>query len=233
MQDALTISALTFGTQAFVTLFVILDPPGAAPIFLSLASGKSIKVQRRLAWQAATVSLFVIVTFALFGNALLGYLNISLPALQGAGGILLLITGLGLLTGSITDSDSAASQNIALVPLGTPLLAGPGAIVATMIYVQKADTTTQIIGLVIAILAVHLIIGTVLMASTKIVGLIKDSGVTLLASIAGLLLAAIAVQMLANAIKAFAAAAQSAESRTPQLPSSLWRYWRPKPVEPP
>ena len=69
MQDALTISALTFGTQAFVTLFVILDPPGAAPIFLSLASGKSIKVQRRLAWQAATVSLFVIVTFALFGNA--------------------------------------------------------------------------------------------------------------------------------------------------------------------
>jgi multiple antibiotic resistance protein len=93
-----------------------------------------------------------------------------------------------------------------MVPLGTPLLAGPGAIVATMIYVQKADTTTQIIGLVIAILAVHLIIGTVLMASTKIVGLIKDSGVTLLASIAGLLLAAIAVQMLANAIKAFAAA---------------------------
>ena len=93
-----------------------------------------------------------------------------------------------------------------MVPLGTPLLAGPGAIVATMIYVQKADTNTQILGLAIAILAVHIIIGTVLMASTKIVGLIKDSGVTLLASIAGLLLAAIAVQMLANAIKTFAAA---------------------------
>jgi multiple antibiotic resistance protein len=92
-----------------------------------------------------------------------------------------------------------------MVPLGTPLLAGPGAIVATMIYVQKADTNTQILGLVIAILAVHLIIGTVLMASTKIVSVIKDSGVTLLASIAGLLLAAIAVQMLANAIKTFAA----------------------------
>ena len=98
-----------------------------------------------------------------------------------------------------------SSDNIGMVPLGTPLLAGPGAIVATMIYVQKADTNAQILGLVIAILAVHLIIGTVLMASTKIVGLIKDSGVTLLASIAGLLLAAIAVQMLANAIKTFAA----------------------------
>jgi multiple antibiotic resistance protein len=92
-----------------------------------------------------------------------------------------------------------------MVPLGTPLLAGPGAIVATMIYVQQADTNAQIAGLAVAIIAVHLIIGTVLMASTKIVSVIKESGVTLLASIAGLLLAAIAVQMLANAIKAFAA----------------------------
>jgi len=203
MQDALTISALTFGTQAFVTLFVILDPPGAAPIFLSLASGKSIKVQRRLAWQAATVSLFVIVSFALFGNALLSYLNISLPALQGAGGILLLITGLGLLTGSITDSDSAASQNIALVPLGTPLLAGPGAIVTTMLYVQKADGNEQLGALAIAIVAVHLIIGLTFMFSTKILAVIKDSGVTLLARIAGLLLSAIAVEMIVSAIKAF------------------------------
>ena len=84
-------------------------------------------------------------------------------------------------------------------------MAGPGAIVATMIYVQQADTTSQIAGLAAAILAVHIIIGVVLMASTKIVSVIKDAGVTLLASIAGLLLAAIAVQMLANAIKAFAA----------------------------
>jgi multiple antibiotic resistance protein len=74
-----------------------------------------------------------------------------------------------------------------------------------MIYVQRADTTSQIVGLAAAILAVHLIIGVVLMASTKIVSVIKDAGVTLLASIAGLLLAAIAVQMLANAVKAFAA----------------------------
>jgi len=203
MQEALTLSALTFGTQAFVTLFVILDPPGAAPIFLSLASGKSIKVQRRLAWQAATVSLFVIVSFALFGNALLSYLNISLPALQGAGGILLLITGLGLLTGSITDSDSAASQNIALVPLGTPLLAGPGAIVTTMLYVQKAEGGEQLGALAIAIVAVHVIIGLTFMFSTKILSVIKDSGVTLLARIAGLLLSAIAVEMIVSAIKAF------------------------------
>lgn len=203
MNDVATISALTFGAQAFVTLFVILDPPGAAPIFLGLASGKSIRQQRRLAWQAATVSLVVIVTFALFGNALLDYLNISLAALQGAGGILLLITGLGLLTGTITDSDSAKTQNIALVPLGTPLLAGPGAIVTTMLYVQKAEGTDQLGALAIAIIAVHFLIGLTFMFSTKILAVIKDSGVTLLARIAGLLLSAIAVEMIVNSIKAF------------------------------
>jgi multiple antibiotic resistance protein len=203
MQDLATLSALTFGAQAFVTLFVILDPPGAAPIFLGLAAGKTVKEQRKLAWQAAFVSLFVIVTFALFGNALLDYLNISLAALQGAGGILLLITGLGLLTGSLVESESAASQNIALVPLGTPLLAGPGAIVTTMLYVQKANNGEQLTALALAIVAVHLIIGITFMFSTKILSVIKDSGVTLLARIAGLLLSAIAVEMIVSAIKSF------------------------------
>jgi multiple antibiotic resistance protein len=203
MQDLATLSALTFGAQAFVTLFVILDPPGAAPIFLGLAAGKTVKEQRKLAWQAAFVSLFVIVTFALFGNALLDYLNISLAALQGAGGILLLITGLGLLTGSLVESESATSQNIALVPLGTPLLAGPGAIVTTMLYVQKADNGGQLTSLALAIIAVHIIIGITFMFSTKILAVIKDSGVTLLARIAGLLLAAIAVEMIVSSIKSF------------------------------
>ena len=203
MNDVQTLSALTFGAQAFVTLFVILDPPGAAPIFLSLSAGKSLKQQRILAWQAAAVSLFVIVSFALFGNAILNYLNISLAALQGAGGILLLITGLGLLTGTLTDNNSATSQNIALVPLGTPLLAGPGAIVTTMLYVQKADGPDQLSSLALAIIAVHLLIGLTFMFSTKILAVIKDSGVDLLARIAGLLLSAIAVEMIVSAVKAF------------------------------
>ena len=203
MNDVTTLTALTFGAQAFVTLFVILDPPGAAPIFLGLASGKTVKEQRKLAWQAAAVSLFVIVSFALFGNAILDYLNISLAALQGAGGILLLITGLGLLTGSLTESNSAASKNIALVPLGTPLLAGPGAIVTTMLYVQKSEGNDQLAALAIAIFAVHFLIGLTFMFSTKILSVIKDSGVELLARIAGLLLSAIAVEMIISSIKAF------------------------------
>jgi len=200
-----SLGAVTFATQAFVTLFVIMDPPGATPIFLGLVGSKPQRERVRLAWQAAGVSLFVIATFAIFGRLILNYMNVSIEALQAAGGLLLLYVALQLLTGNKSAGTESSSNNIGMVPLGTPLLAGPGAIVATMIYVQKADTHAQILGLVIAILAVHLIIGTVLMASTKIVTIIKESGVTLLASIAGLLLAAIAVQMLANAIKAFAA----------------------------
>jgi multiple antibiotic resistance protein len=200
-----SIGAVTFATQAFVTLFVIMDPPGATPIFLGLVGARPQRERVRLAWQAAGVSLFVIASFAIFGQLILDYMNVSIEALQAAGGLLLLYVALQLLTGNTSAGTETTSDNIGMVPLGTPLLAGPGAIVATMIYVQKADTHTQILGLAIAILAVHLIIGIVLMASTKIVSIIKEAGVKLLASIAGLLLAAIAVQMLANAIQAFAA----------------------------
>ncbi len=198
-----TVTAMTFAVQSFVTLFVIFDPPGATPIFLALVSKKSAKERTRLAWQAASVSLFVIATFALFGRFILEYMNVSIEALQAAGGLLLLYVSLQLLTGSKSE-DASESTNIGMVPLGTPLLAGPGAIVATMIFVQQADTNAKMAGLVIAIIAVHLIIGTVLMLSTKVLSIIKESGVTLLARIAGLLLAAIAVQMLADAIKVLA-----------------------------
>ena len=92
------------------------------------------------------------------------------------------------------------------MPLGTPILAGPGAIVATMIFVQQVDTTAMALGLTAAVVAVHIAIAVALMASTTILKVIKESGVTLVARIAGLLLAAIAVQMLVDAIRVFVAA---------------------------
>jgi multiple antibiotic resistance protein len=200
------ISAITFAVQSFVTLFVIMDPPGATPIFLSLVKDKSPKVRRILAVQAAGVSLLVISIFALFGRAILSYLNISMEALQAAGALLLLLVALELLTGNTNKHGDDGDSNIALVPLGTPLLAGPGAIVATMIFVQQVDTTAMALGLTAAVVAVHIAIAIALLASTTILKVIKESGVTLVARIAGLLLAAIAVQMLVDAIRVFVAA---------------------------
>ena len=203
--NAIEVSTITFSIQAFVTLLVILDPPGATPIFLGLVADKSKKERVQLAWQAALVSLVVITFFSLFGRFILEYMNVSMEALQAAGGLLLLYVSLELLTGRDMGGEDSKNKNIALVPLGTPLLAGPGAIVATMIFVQQIDTPAQSFGLIAAVVAVHIVIAISLMASTTILGIIKDSGVTLLARIAGLLLAAIAVQMLVDAIKAFTA----------------------------
>lgn len=199
-----TASALTFSLQAFVTLFVIMDPPGAAPIFLALVADKTPRVRRRLAYQAAAVSLFVIALFAIFGRFILDYLNVSIEALQAAGGLLLLLISLELLTGRGNTESADSKTNIALVPLGTPLLAGPGAIVATMIFVQQAQTPARTAGLIFAVIAVHVAIGLTLHGSTTIVRIIRESGVTLVARVAGLLLAAIAVQMMVEAIKGFA-----------------------------
>jgi multiple antibiotic resistance protein len=197
------ISAVTFAVQSFVTLFVIMDPPGATPIFLGLVADKSARVRRILAIQAAAVSLLVISIFALFGRFILGYLNISMEALQAAGALLLLLVALELLTGNTSKYGDDANSNIALVPLGTPILAGPGAIVATMIFVQQVDSPEMATGLIAAVIAVHVAIAAALMASTTILKVIKEAGVTLVARIAGLLLAAIAVQMLVDAIRVF------------------------------
>lgn len=198
---------LTFGLQALVTLLVIMDPPGATPLFLSLVSDKTVREQRRLAWQAALTSFLVITIFALFGQWILDYLKISLPALKGAGGLLLLLVSLELLKGETKRKLEGSDSNVALVPLGTPLLAGPGAIVAIMLFVQQANTDGDVaqksLALAIAVIVVHILIGLTLMFSTKIVSVIKESGVDLLARIAGLLLAAIAVEMLISAIKDF------------------------------
>ena len=197
------ISAITFAVQSFVTLFVIMDPPGATPIFLGLVADKSARVRRILAIQAAAVSLLVISIFALFGRFILGYLNISMEALQAAGALLLLLVALELLTGNTSKYGDDSNSNIALVPLGTPILAGPGAIVATMIFVQQVDSPEMATGLIAAVIAVHVAIAAALMASTTILKVIKEAGVTLVARIAGLLLAAIAVQMLVDAVRVF------------------------------
>ena len=203
MKDVLLISTATFGIQAFVTLFVIMDPPGATPIFLALVKNQPLRKRVLMAWQGAGVSLVVIITFAIFGKFILDYLQISIEALQGAGGLLLLLIALELLTGKDSSSDEHKDVNVALVPLGTPLLAGPGAIVTTIVFVENAATIEMKLALGAAIVAVHIAIGLTLMFSTKIVGLIKVSGVTLIARIAGLLLAAIAVEMIVQSTKGF------------------------------
>ena len=197
---------MKFFWEVFVTLFVIIDPAGTVPVFLGLTRGRSRRDRNQLAWQATIVAFSVIVAFALFGRTILDYLGVALPALEGAGGLLLLLVALELLTGKAGEPSEAELEraNVAFVPLGTPLLAGPGAIVATMLYVQRIHGVGDGFALAGAMVAVALAVWLAMRFALVIHRLLTDNGVELVTRIAGLLLAAIAVQLVANSAIAFA-----------------------------
>ena len=191
--------------SVFVTLLVIMNPPGAVPIFLGLTASLTRKQREVAALRASLVALGVIAAFAVFGQQILTYLHIGLPALQGAGGLLLLLVALQLLTGQDSGVSSDAGVNVALVPLGTPILAGPGAIVATMLAVRAANGVEGFLAVAAGLLAALLTVWLFLRFAGQVHRLLRDSGTMLLTRIAGLLLSAIAVQMIANSIRAFVA----------------------------
>jgi MarC family membrane protein len=196
---------VTLLSQVSITLFVIMDPPGAIPMFLSLTRHLSAKLRQRAATQACLVAFGVIVAFAVFGRQILSYLHISLPALQCAGGLLLLLVALQLLTGNESETEGKENVNVALVPLGTPLLAGPGAIVATMVFSGRVHAVPDLVAVALGVVVVHLALWATLRFSPLILRVIRESGITLVSRIAGLLLSAIAVQLIADAVRAFIA----------------------------
>jgi multiple antibiotic resistance protein len=190
--------------EVFVTLLVIVDPPGMIPVFLALTGALPDRDRIRAGTQAVALALFVIVVFAVAGQTLLDYLHVELPALQGAGGLLLVLVALQLLTGQADKpEEQGGTSNVALVPIGTPLLAGPGAIVATMLFVQRADGVMDYVIIGMGIVAVMVAVWLALRFSNVIVKLLRPAGIEVLTRIAGLLLAAIAVQLIADAVSAF------------------------------
>jgi multiple antibiotic resistance protein len=198
----------TLYVEVLVTMFVIMDPVGNVPIFLAVTRRLDARSRNRAAMLAVLTAALVIVVFALVGRQVLGYLNVSVPALQGAGGLLLLLVALELLTGGSSvasgepeDGDHVA---VAMVPLGTPLLAGPGAIVATIVFVSGAQSRTDL-GLIGAgVISVLAVVYLSMRFSGLLIRVLGRSGILLLSRIAGLLLAAIAVQMLGESVISFA-----------------------------
>ena len=192
--------------STFVTLWVILDPPGLLPVFIGLTSTMTAKERKQAATRASLVALGVIAVFAIFGKFILKYLQISVQALQVSGGLLLLLVALQLLMGEHDEVDEVKprNMNVAVVPLGTPLLAGPGAIVAMMVAVQDASGIDYVVvgaALVCAMAAVFLF----LRFASGIHRFLREAGTILLIRIAGVLLAAIAVQMMADGVLGFLA----------------------------
>jgi multiple antibiotic resistance protein len=197
------LDATLFAT-AFVTVLVIMDPLGNVPIFLSLTRGQTVGQQHRSALLASAVAGGVIAAFAVFGQQVLAVLGISLESLQVAGGLLLLVIALELLRpGGGGETSDEGSSNIALVPLGTPLLAGPGAIAATMLYTRQADGIGGTLSVLLALAAVLAVVYLSMRFAPLLGRLLRDNGIELLSRVMGLLVAAIAVQLVASAIEAW------------------------------
>lgn len=195
---------------AFTTLFVIMDPPGLVPVYLALTSKYSKADQRRAAVQATVTSFGVIITFAVLGQYILKFLQISFEALQLSGGVLLFLVAMELLMDS-GESDAPetgeTNLNFALVPLGTPLLAGPGAIVAVMVSVSEGGgDLSGWMAVLIAVLLMHVVIYATMHFSVELSRLLGKGGVLILTKISGLLLAAIATQLIMTGVFKFIAA---------------------------
>lgn len=189
-------------------MLVILDPPGNVPIFLAVTQRLTEKERNKASYLAIGTAFLVISLFAIGGQTILDYLNVSVPALQGAGGLLLLLVALQLLYGKGHENSYEVASpeqrtSVAMVPLGTPLLAGPGTIVATIVFFQEANGASQWLS-VLAGIAVALSVSLVaLRFSGLVVRVVKPAGVVLLARVAGMILAAVAVQMIADSVTAF------------------------------
>lgn len=189
--------------QVFVTTLVILDPVGNVPVFLSLTRNEPAG-RARAALQATLVAAAVILVFALFGERLLDLLSISVESLQVSGGLVLVLVALELLgTSAGSDADALATGNPALVPLGTPLLAGPGAIAAAMVYMRRAGDAADAATVAGALLAALVAVYVALRFAVVVARVLGDNGIELLSRIVGLLLAAIAVQLVAEGVEAW------------------------------
>lgn len=192
-------------TTTFITLVVIVDPVGNAPVFLALTRDSEPPRRRRFAGEAVLSAGAVVFTFAFFGTYILDYLGISLESLSVAGGILLGIVALDMMKGRLNaEHDAAHGENVALVPLGTPLLAGPGAVVAAMLLMSQQPSASGKALVAAGIAAALLVAWIALMLSLGLVRLLRDTGVDLFTRIMGILLAAIAVEFIHQAVVSWA-----------------------------
>lgn len=197
--------------SALVTLLVTVDPVGLAPIFLSLTQGMTPPQRRGVDLRAAAISLLVLCFFCLVGERLLGWLGIELPAFRIAGGLLLFWTAFEMVFARRTERKRGSAEgavtldhirDIAAFPLAIPLMAGPGAITAVILLSSRADRSlfaaATLLVLVSAVMVACLI---VFMAAGSVARLLGVTGSAVLTRLLGVLLAALAVQFVADGVK--------------------------------
>jgi multiple antibiotic resistance protein len=215
-----------FLLNAVVTLLVTIDPLGLVPIFIVVTAGMSAAARRRAALRATVTAAIVLIAFAFVGQPLIDLLGISIPAFRIAGGLLLFWIAFEMVfdfrrTRKAATADLAAGatveisaddsvHDVAIFPLAIPLIAGPGAISATILIASRAPDYTGVIALIVIIVALIGLCFAVFLLADRIDRALGATGRIVLTRLLGVILAALAIQFVADGVLAFVAGAGGA-----------------------
>ena len=196
--------------SAFITLFVVIDPPGCAPIYIGLTTGASDAQRRSMAVRATLIAGAILLVFALFGEELLAALHIELDAFRMAGGIMLFLIALDMVFEKRTQRREKRAEevkatpeveDVSVFPMAMPMMAGPGAIASVMLLAGSANGVEQARVLLAALLAVLILTLLALLAAAPLMRLVGARVESVITRLLGVLLAALAAQYLIDGIR--------------------------------
>ena len=199
-------AVLSSALVSLSAVFFVVDPVGVVPIFIAMTHGDPPEKMRDTARRAALVAAALLIFFALFGTFLFKVIGVSLSAFRVAGGIVLLITSLDMLRARQSETrtspeeaqEATGKEDVAIVPLAIPLLAGPGAIATVMVLMSRGDGLLSTVAVVASILVTMAATYFMLRGASLVQRVLGQSGVAIFQRVMGLLLAAIAVQFIAE-----------------------------------
>jgi multiple antibiotic resistance protein len=200
--------SLQFFLVALSSIFFLVDPIATVPVFLVMTSEHGPRPRRRMARRAAVTSFLVLSGFSAIGQIIFQLLGITLAAFQTAGGLILLLIGLEMVQAKRSRTKQAPKEteeathrdDVGIVPLGVPMLAGPGAISTVMVFMGQARQWPQVIAVLSAIAITCSIAYVALSAAGYVRQHLSDTGINIMTRMMGMLLAAIAIQFMATGI---------------------------------
>jgi multiple antibiotic resistance protein len=197
--------------KVFILLFAVVDPFGNVPLFLAMTGGDTQEHRRRMALRACVAAFVMLTVFAVGGRWVLRLFSVDVPAFKVAGGLVLTMMALPMLSATRLGSrllaeeevECAEKADISIVPLAIPLLAGPGAITAVMAFTQTTPPPAPLLIVILTAGLVLIVSYFILRASSRIAHALGDSGVNVLTRISGLLILVVAVQFILDGARAF------------------------------
>lgn len=192
-------------TKIFISLFAIIDPVGIIPIIIAFTAGMTAQRRERVGRMASLSVLGILLAALLLGEAILEFFGISIHSFRMAGGILLLLIAIGMLMSEKTvpsdGPDGDTTTSVAIVPLSTPLLAGPGAISTVILDAHKASVPGHYAALALVMVLLSFTVWLTFLIAPWVSRRLGKSGISIFTRLMGLLLAAIAVEFMAGGLR--------------------------------